>query len=183
MTCNTIDLINDLTERTLKIQSAVKTLETFSIDDLNKRDHPDAWSAFECIAHLNIYGDYYIPEMTKKIAQSSNRNPSTTFKSGILGNYFVKMVGPLETSKKMKTLSSANPLGSKLDISTLHKFDQQQSALLEILKSTDTVNLNKTKTGISIAHWLKIKLGDTLRVVILHNLRHMEQALRAAKKV
>ena len=181
MTCNTIDLINDLTERTLKIQSALKNLETFSIDDLNKRDHPDAWSAFECIAHLNIYGDFYIPEITKKIAQSGNKIPSTVFKSGILGNYFVKMVGPLDASKKMKTLSSANPLGSALNISTLHKFDKQQSAILEILKNAATVNLNKTRTGISIAPWIKIKLGDTLRVVILHNQRHMEQALRAVK--
>ena len=181
MTCNTIDLINDLTERTLKIQSALKNLETFSIDDLNKRDHPDAWSAFECIAHLNIYGDFYIPEITKKIAQSGNKIPSTVFKSGILGNYFVKMVGPLDASKKMKTLSSANPLGSALNISTLHKFDKQQSAMLEILKNAATVNLNKTRTGISIAPWIKIKLGDTLRVVILHNQRHMEQALRAVK--
>ena len=181
MTCNTIDLINDLTERTLKIQSALKNLETFSIDDLNKRGHPDAWSAFECIAHLNIYGDFYIPEITKKIAQSGNKIPSTVFKSGILGNYFVKMVGPLDASKKMKTLSSANPLGSALNISTLHKFDKQQSAMLEILKNAATVNLNKTRTGISIAPWIKIKLGDTLRVVILHNQRHMEQALRAVK--
>ena len=181
MTCNTIDLINDLTERTLKIQSALKNLETFSIDDLNKRDHPDAWSAFECIAHLNIYGDFYIPEITRKIAQSGNKIPSTVFKSGILGNYFVKMVGPLDASKKMKTLSSANPLGSALNISTLHKFDKQQSAMLEILKNAATVNLNKTRTGISIAPWIKIKLGDTLRVVILHNQRHMEQALRAVK--
>ena len=181
MTCNTIDLINDLTERTLKIQSTLKNLGTFSIDDLNKRDHPDAWSAFECIAHLNIYGDFYIPEITKKIAQSGNKIPSTVFKSGILGNYFVKMVGPLDASKKMKTLSSANPLGSALNISTLHKFDKQQSAMLEILKNAATVNLNKTRTGISIAPWIKIKLGDTLRVVILHNQRHMEQALRAVK--
>ena len=181
MTCNTIDLINDLTERTLKIQSALKNLETFSIDDLNKRDHPDAWSAFECIAHLNIYGDFYIPEITRKIAQSGNKIPSTVFKSGILGNYFVKMVGPLDASKKMKTLSSANPLGSALNIPTLHKFDKQQSAMLEILKNAATVNLNKTRTGISIAPWIKIKLGDTLRVVILHNQRHMEQALRAVK--
>jgi len=179
MKCNTIDLINDLTERTLKIQSGLKKLETFSIGDLNKRGYPDAWSAFECIAHLNIYGDYYIPEITKKIAQSSSLNPSPVFKSGILGNYFVKMVGPLDTSKKMKTLSSANPLGSKLDISTLHKFNKQQSAMLEILKNVASVDLNKTKTGISIAPWIKIKLGDTLRVVILHNQRHMEQALRA----
>lgn len=51
--------------------------------------------------------------------------------------------------------------------------------MLEILKNATSVNLNKTKTGISIAPWIKIKLGDTLRVVILHNQRHMEQALNA----
>lgn len=41
------------------------------------------------------------------------------------------------------------------------------------------VSLNKTKTGISISTWIKLKLGDTFKVVIYHNKRHIVQALKA----
>jgi len=40
------------------------------------------------------------------------------------------------------------------------------------------VDIGKTKTAISISKWIKLKLGDTLRVVIYHNQRHMAQAKR-----
>jgi hypothetical protein len=90
------------------------------------------------------------------------------------------MVGPLEGSKKMKTLSASNPIGSNLDLSTLKQLKDYQVKTLEALNGASTVDLAKTKSGISIAPWLKIKLGDALRVVIMHNRRHLIQAIKAA---
>ena len=81
----------------------------------------------------------------------------------------------------MKTLAASNPIGSKLDFSTLVKFKAQQEELIELLELAAKVDLNKTKTSISIAKWIKIRLGDAFRVVIYHNQRHMTQALNAAK--
>lgn len=182
MTFNTTELIEDLKKRTERNKADLQILLDLSSEDLNKRQEAESWSALECIAHLNIYGDFYIPEISKNIKSSKFRSPDSQFKSGLLGNYFVKMVGPLDESKKMKTLSSTNTLGSDLDESTLATFSKQLDSLLSILEDSTQVNLNRIKIGISIAPWLKIKLGDALRVVILHNQRHMEQALRAVGK-
>lgn len=179
MTFMTNELIEDLKNRTAQNKADLIKLVSLSSEDLNKRAQPESWSALECIAHLNIYGEFYIPEIRKNIKNSKFRSSDPQFKSGWMGNYFVKMVGPLEGSKKMKTLSSTNTLGSDLDRSTLNIFSNQLEDLLQLLKDSNSVSLNKTKTGISIAPWIKIKLGDALRVVILHNQRHMEQALRA----
>ena len=179
MTFSTTELIEDLKKRTERNKTDLQKLMGLSSIDLNKRQEAESWSALECIAHLNIYGEFYIPEIKKNIKSSKFRSSDSAFKSGLLGNYFVKMVGPLEESKKMKTLSSTNPLGSDLDEATLETFSHQLDRLLGILDDSSKVSLNKTKTGISIAPWVKIKLGDALRVVILHNQRHMEQALRA----
>ena len=63
-----------------------------------------------------------------------------------------------------------------LDIKAIDKFLEQQHQLLEILKIAKTKDLNKIKTAISISKWIKLKLGDTLRVVIYHNKRHIAQA-------
>lgn len=177
----TNEFLKELKDKTILIQSDLEILADHSQEDLNKRANEEAWSALECIAHLNIYGDFYIPEIRKNIEKTSYKSPAKLVKGGVLGNYFVKMVGPLENSKKMKTLAATNPIGSKLDFSTLVKFKAQQEELIELLELAAKVDLNKTKTSISIAKWIKIRLGDAFRVVIYHNQRHMTQALNAAK--
>ena len=40
----------------------------------------------------------------------------------------------------------------------------------------DITNLTKVKTSITISNWIKLRLGDTFRFVIHHNLRHVVQA-------
>ena len=41
---------------------------------------------------------------------------------------------------------------------------------------------DKTKTAISISKLIKLRLGDTFRVLIYHNERHIKQAERAIKE-
>ena len=125
-------------------------------------------------------GDFYLSEIEKRI-KTSGHPAEPTFKAGLLGDYFAKMMLPGEKMKPMKTLKSANPNGSKLDKGTIEKFITQQKKMLNLLNSGRSVSLNKTKTSISIAPMLKLKLGDTFRVVIYHNERHIVQANKAAK--
>jgi hypothetical protein len=73
-----------------------------------------------------------------------------------------------------------DPVGSQLNKSVLTTFLKQQQELLRLLEQAKTVDLTRTKTSISISSWIKLRLGDTFRVVIYHNQRHMEQAERAA---
>src|SRR5690606_11451479 len=122
--------------------------------------------------HLNFYGDFYLPEIERRI--NSGRHPSDPqFKAGFLGNYFAKMMLSDEKMKPMKTLNSTNPNGSKLGKATIEKFISQQKKMLALLDAARRVSLNKTKASISIAPILKLKLGDTFRVVIYHNERHI----------
>lgn len=88
---------------------------------------------------------------------------------------------PGEQMKKMKTLKSTNPNGSKLNKKVLEDFIFQQKKMLELLGSARSVSLNKTKTSISIAPVFKLKLGDTFRVVIYHNERHILQAQKVVE--
>lgn len=171
-------IINDLIERTEVNLRSARELNKKSAHELNHHPAPGAWSALECIEHLNYYGDYYIPEIERQI-DLSPYPAEEIFKSGFLGNYFAKSMLPKEGSKKMKTLKASNPLGRKLDKQVLEKFIAHQQKLLELLKKAKGVSLTRTKTGVSISKYIKLRLGDTLKVVIYHNQRHLLQAKRA----
>ncbi|SMG30670.1 DinB family protein [Arenibacter troitsensis] len=175
------DLLKDLLERTQENKNKAESFTHLPLEILNWKSSPDSWSVLECLEHLNRYGDYYIPEIEKRIATSQHRS-TEIFKSGWLGNYFAKTMLPQEKLNKMKTFKSMNPVGSELNMDTLKKFLSQQQAILNLLDKSKAVDLNKTKTGISISKWIQLRLGDTFRVVIYHNQRHMAQAERVLRE-
>ncbi|MEM6684487.1 MAG: DinB family protein [Bacteroidota bacterium] len=142
---------------------------------LNWKQHPKSWSALECIEHLNRYGNFYIPEITQKI-KTATHEATKNFQSNWLGTYFSKTVAYKERLNKMKTFASMNPLNSTLDMQTLDTFIKQQHQIIALLHQAQYVNLDKTKTAISISKWIKLRLGDTFRVLIYHNERHIKQA-------
>ncbi len=171
------ELIADLIDRTKEILNQAEYFYSLEKEPLNYKPSKDEWSILECFEHLNRYGDFYIPEINQRINQSSSAAVEA-FNSGWLGNYFAKAMLPRPKLNKMNTFKSMNPNGSQLNKETIEKFIGQQKQMLRLLDAARRVNMNKVKTGITISKWIKLRLGDTFRVVIYHNQRHMAQAER-----
>ncbi len=178
---NSNHLINQLIKLTETFIYEVEHLKGESLAHLNYKQDKSTWSVLETLEHLNLYGDFYIPEISKRI-QDSTFPVKENFKAGVLGGYFVKILKPREKLNTMKTLKDKNPNGSKLDTYTLDRFLNQQQDMLKLLERSKKVDLTKTKTAISISKRIKLRLGDTLGVVVFHNERHMEQVKRALKQ-
>lgn len=181
MRVNNEVLITNLIEKTKKSLNQIEKFNQLSYDILNYKENPSSWSILECISHLNIYGDFYLPEIEQRISQSTHKQ-NDKFKSGLLGDYFVKLIQPKEKLNKMKTLKKFDPIGSNLEKNILEIFKEQQFKMLDLLAKSRNTNLTKTKTGISISKFIKLRLGDTLRFVISHNQRHLNQAEDILKK-
>lgn len=168
-------LLHDLKNSTEEHRAFAENLSNLPDETLNFRLSEKEWSISECFQHLNLYGQFYIPEIGKRI-KNSETEPTEFFTSGILGNYFAESMLPKENLNKMKTLRSMNPIHSHLDKKVLDEFITQQKQIIALLNDAEQVDLNKIKTGISISGLVRLKLGDTLRFVVYHNLRHIEQA-------
>jgi uncharacterized damage-inducible protein DinB len=170
-------LIKELIESVQNINSEVEVFLTLTKSQLNQKSNPDAWSILECIEHLNLYNDFYIPEITKQ-ASKAEKVENGLFKSGVIGNYFAKSMLPKDKFKKMKTFDDKNPIGSDLTEEVIHKFLKYGQELISLLENSKQVNLTKTKTAITISKVIKLRLGDTYRFLINHQIRHLAQAKR-----
>lgn len=170
-------LINDLIERTQKAINEVQIMMELDISILNNRMSAESWSALECIEHLNLYSNFYIPEF-KKCIQSSKYKSEEIFTSGYVGNYSAESMLPGDKMKKMKTFKDKNPFGSNLDKNTIEVFLKRQEELLGLLEKARSVSLNKTKTATTLP-LIRFKLGDTFRFVIYHAERHILQAQKS----
>ncbi|MCQ9636330.1 DinB family protein [Chryseobacterium sp. WG14] len=182
MKISTSQLLNELKNKTQQHLQYAEMLLRKTEDELNFRISADSWSVLECLEHLNRYGEFYIPEISRKIS-SSVTSSQLTFKPGILGNYFAKTMLPKEKINKMKTLKAMNPIHSQLNKSVIDEFIRQQKQMFELLEKAGHIDLEKTKTGISISKWISLKLGDTFRFVIYHNERHIIQAGKVLKNI
>lgn len=179
--------ILDLTQRTETNIRQATQLKKYSENLLNQKRDSEAWSALECVEHLNRYCVFYHPEFKKRlnVAQHSDNQK---FKSTWLGNYFAKSVMPLNQENgpkgfKMKTFKSMNPKGSNLTTEVLDQFIAYQLEFLQYIQASKKVDWTKVKTAISITKLIKLRIGDTFRVCVYHNQRHLQQAFKAINQV
>jgi len=171
-------LISDLTARTEKASETVRAYRGLTEEQLNAKQNPESWSMLECLEHLNLYGDFYLPELEKRILTAKPAT-SATFKSGVIGNYFAGLMLPKATGmKKMKSPKDKNPANSGLSVATIDRFLKQQEHLLRLLSLASKADLTKTKCAISISRLIKLRLGDTFRFYVYHIERHVAQAER-----
>jgi hypothetical protein len=175
-------LIDELLRLIETTTVSAKQFKKLSSAQLNYKKSPESWSILECIEHLNLYGDFYLPEIQKQVLKAEKVPANSTVKSGLLGNYFANSM-KIKNGKvnKMKTFKDKNPINSQLSVTTIDRFLKQQQLLASLLMQSKTIDLTKTKTAISISSLIKLRLGDTLRFLVYHIERHIQQAERVLK--
>lgn len=151
------------------VQLAIATIQNLNEDILTYKPNPNAWSIAQCVWHLNSYAAFYHPLFADVVRNSS---PKQSYKSGILGRYFINMM--LNTSKKLNAHKRHHP---PLGIDA-HKevalFIDYQEELLGLIKALEYADLNK-RIPISIAPFIRLRIWDVVQFMVAHNQRHMNQ--------
>jgi len=172
------EIIQDLIEKTDYCIKATQQFRLADDADLKKQASPDSWNALQCIEHLNRYGDFYLPEFRKPL-QNAKKSVNNNFSSTFFGKKFCNLMLPKENNMvKMSSFKSKSPLSNECNRSCLDTFMDQQNELLYLLQQSYEVDLTKNKCSLTIP-LIKMNLGDTLRFVIYHHVRHIDQAKRA----
>ncbi|CAM3825035.1 DinB family protein [Pontibacter korlensis] len=159
------------------------SFSSLSLVDLNYKPAPDKWSMLECLEHLNRYSRYYNPVLTKAVAQSSS---DEIYVTGInyswIGKKSLEMVRP-QNMKKHKTVKHMNPNNSQLTRATVEEFLLHQQELLQLLYDARKVNLNRKAVPVEFFKLLKMRLGESLEFMVVHQERHIQQALRVKQEL
>lgn len=158
------------------LADAVKIFQNLPESILLKPSATGGWSIAQCLEHLNRYGNYYLPQIQKGLDKKISGG--NTFKSTWLGNYFTKMMEPSTGAKKVKAFKDYVPPVQLNAHAVVAEFIGQQETLLGYLKQARATDLNAVKIPVSIAKWIRLRLGDVFRFIIAHNERHMVQAKR-----
>ena len=169
-----------LSQATRQLLATVHTeFLSLRLAELNQQPAPAAWSILECLEHLNRYSRYYNPRLAQALTQPAPAAAATAEVGySWLGRKFIGMMAP-GNSKKAKTLQRMDPRGSRLGREVLAEFTQQQEQLLELLARAQQADLNRKAVPVEFLKLLKMRLGEAFEFVVLHEQRHVQQALRA----
>ena len=88
-----------------------------------------------------------------------------------------------DNAKNQKTFVRMNPANSSVSTEALREFLKEQRGLLKILSLAQSVNLNKGRVSVEFFKLLKLNIGDALQFVVVHQQRHINQALTVLSKI
>lgn len=172
------ELVNQLEAQVEKhLTITISRFQNLPEETLLKLSSKGGWSIAQCLEHLNRYFNYYLPQIEKGLSKDSSQ-PAAFFKSTWFGNYFTKVLDPDTGQKPIKAFKEYKPQADLDAHLVIAEFITHLEILLTLLRSARHHDLNKIKIPISIARWLKTRLGDTFRFLIAHNERHLRQAQR-----
>lgn len=145
---------------------------------------PGKWSVLQVLAHLNSYGEYYLPALRR--ALQSDRPAAEYFTPGWLGDWFTKLMQPTEDGtirSKMNAPKDHRPAAHQDPKPVIDTFLGQQQQLLELLELAKTRDIGAIRSPVSLSRFIRLKVGDTFRFLIAHEQRHFIQIQRTLEMV
>lgn len=143
------------------------------------------WSVAHVLEHLNSYGRFYLPAISKSL-DSSNVAIREWFVPGLMGEYFTRIMRPGKDGRirnKMSAPKNHRP-AFVADVNTvIAVFLGQQQILLNLLEQAREKDIAKLRTPISISRFIRLKTGDVFRFLIAHEQRHFVQIENTLRQV
>jgi hypothetical protein len=147
---------------------------------LQQRRDMGGWNALECLAHLNLFLELYLPRLERGIHLSKARKwtPGSHVRYTWTAGRNIKAVD-VAHFKPRKAPKRYDTFGVATGSDTLKTFLISSERLLRNLQAAREVDINRAKIGWGPSGFFKLTLGNTIEWLVMHAQRHLMQAIRA----
>ena len=144
---------------------------------LNWKPSQDAWSVGQCIEHLRVTNEVYLPA----IAASLTAGPDGRVQEitpGWFGRWFIrKYIEPSPQSVRARAPRKITP-GSQVDPHILDLFVASNQAARELVHRASDYDVNRIRFKNPFIPVLRFTVGTGLEIITRHQKRHLLQAER-----
>ncbi|NWF89920.1 MAG: DinB family protein [Ignavibacteriaceae bacterium] len=181
----------ELIEQSIKVSNEIRNVVEqkfvhLSEDQLNRKPDSNSWSAAECFQHLLFTNASYLKSFKELLEQQKDLNEeikasARKYKHSFWGKLILYFVNP-NNKMKSKTTKAFNPAYSKVEHDVVHKYLAQHDEIVSAISKMRNLDLKKLKIPSPINSKIKYNLGDAVRILVLHDKRHIQQAERIPNK-
>jgi hypothetical protein len=174
-------LVADLQEMERQFEAlkreARELLEGVDNAQFNWRPEPGRWSMAECVAHLNVTGQSYLPALDRRIreAHAEGRQGTPPFRYTLFGKLVVRSMEP-PAKFKFKAPKLFVPQPEHPRAAAESAFMTLQDRLIALVRASDGLDLGRIKIISPASRLLKISLGQVFQLTAAHERRHLYQA-------
>ncbi len=147
-----------------------------------QRNDDARWSVAECIAHLNITSEAFIPRLRKAIEEARQLPPAKgEYKRDFLGALFGGAVGPMKRLGNMrlfrvKTPPAFVPNGQQAKNVSVAEFRRLQEILTELVRESDEKAIDQVRITSPFGEKIHYNCYSAFVMIPRHQMRHVEQA-------
>lgn len=182
--------MNQLEQYTRDFEALKSEAETLVAEageaELNQAPASGAWTAVQCLAHLNTAGWLLLTRLERQISDAHENGPygEPPFTYGFASRTFVKMMQP-DSSLSIPSPPSyrPDPPYTLTSGAVVDEFLQLQDDLLTCVDRSEGLDLRRVRVPSPALPIFSISLGAWYEATIAHERRHLAQAHRAVESV
>lgn len=144
-------------------------------EQLNWQPTPGSWSIGQCLEHLCITNEGYLPAIAAAVEGTPDA-PVEDITPGWFGRWFLrKFVDPSIDSKRVTAPAKIRP-GTRAELSVLDRLVSTNQACRELIEKARAKNVNRIRFRNPFIGTIRFTVGTGLQIVASHERRHLLQA-------
>jgi len=149
----------------------------FTQEQLNWQPQPTAWSVGQCLEHLCITNEAYLPAISSSL-EGQRSAIVQEIMPGWFGRWFLRSyIEPSPQTKRAPAPKKIVP-GSRVDLSVLDRFLRSNQAARELVRRASSYDVNRIRFRNPLIPVIRFTAGTGLQIVSGHERRHLLQAER-----
>jgi DinB superfamily len=158
-------------------QRATTLATALSPEQLNWKPSESEWSVGQCLDHLCVVNDVYLPPIASSLAgRPSETVPEIT--PGWFGRWFIRnYIEPSPATKRAKAPRKIAP-ASQVDGFMLERFLTGNRNVRDLIRRAANYDVNRIRFTNPFVYLIRFTVGTGLEIIVRHQRRHLLQAER-----
>lgn len=148
-----------------------------TVEQLNWQPAPGAWSIGQCLEHLCLASEKYLPPISAALVNQP-LSPVREITPGWFARWFIRsFIEPSPMTKRASAPKKIVP-GSRVDLSILDRFLRGNRDTRELIRKFETCDVNRIRFVNPFISILRFTVGTGFMLTCGHERRHLLQAER-----
>ncbi|HEY6253043.1 MAG TPA: DinB family protein [Candidatus Angelobacter sp.] len=149
-----------------------------SPEQLNWQSQPGTWSVGQCLEHLCISNEVYLPPISGAL-KGKPVSPTQEITPGWFGRWFIRsFIEPSAQTKRARAPGKIAPRAAQVEPSILDRFLKSTQGIREIIRQARDRDVNRIRFRNPLISVIYFTVGTGFQILSGHQRRHLLQAER-----
>jgi hypothetical protein len=146
-------------------------------EQLNWPPAPGSWSVGQCLEHLCITNEAYLPAITAALKEKPDA-PTEQIVPGWFGGWFIRnFVEPSPETKRVSAPAKIRPT-ARVGLTVLDRFLSGNQAVRKLIAAAQDKDVNRIRFWNPFIKGIRFTVGTGFEIIACHERRHLLQAQR-----